>query len=75
MHLHHTHFYAFQMRQVVIVVDDIHKHHKKSSSGDIGTQSLTFEDGTVFNLQCKGALMDFSTTKPTQNEIEQLPIY
>ena len=73
----HTLLCTFQMRERGIIVDDVHLNHHKSNSGEKGTQSIEFKDGTIIDLFCKSALMTFDIEKPTWNEVHggKLPIY
>ena len=63
------------MREMGIMVDDVHTRHVKGPMGALGTQSLVFEDGTTVDLNCKSALMTFNTTIPTMKEVDNLPKY
>ena len=68
---------AFEMRQIGIVVDDVHKTHNKSIQGDKGTQSIMFQDGTTVDLRCESTLMTCGSPRPTMKEIlnEDFPMY
>ena len=71
----HTLLCSYQMRELGIIVDDIHARHEKGPMGTLGTQSLIFKDGTIVDLKCKSTLMAFNTTIPTMEEVENLPKY
>ena len=38
--VNHTLLCAFEMREIGIIVDDVHKTHTKSIKGDKGTQTI-----------------------------------
>ena len=63
------------MREIGIIVDDVHARHVKGPMGTLGTQSLIFKDGTIVELKCKSTLMAFNTPVPTMEEVENLPQY
>ena len=71
----HTLLCSYQMREMGIMVDDVHTCHVKGPMGALGTQSLVFKDGTTVDLNCKSALMTFNTTIPTMKEVDNLPKY
>ena len=71
----HTLLCTFQIRELGIIVDDVSKNHQIDLTGNKGTQSITFKDGTKINLRCRHTLMSFKTSLPTQLEIATLPIY
>ena len=71
----HTLLCSFQMREIGIIIDNISTRNVKNTSGENGTQSITFKDGTVVDLRCRSKLMSFDTALPTENEIANLPVY
>ena len=71
----HTLLCSYQMREMGIIVDDVHTKHAKDITGTLGSQSITFQDGTIVNLKCKSTLMAFNTSIPTMDEINSLPTY
>ena len=71
----HTLLCSYQMREMGIMVGDVHTCHVKGPMGALGTQSLVFKDGTTVDLNCKSALMTFNTTIPTMKEVDNLPKY
>ena len=73
----HTILCTFQMRDMGIIVDDVHNTHPRSSNGEKGTQYIEFKDGTKVDFICKSALMTFNIEKPTNNETFEgnIPIY
>ena len=73
----HTLLCTFQMRELGIVVDDVHVDHPRSNIGEKGSQCIEFEDGTIVDLVCKSASMTFNIEKPTEEEVYngKIPIY
>ena len=71
----HTLLCTFQIRELGIIVDDVSKNHQIDLTGNKGTQSITFKDGTKIDLRCRHTLMSFKTSLPTQFEIATLPTY
>ena len=69
----HTLLCSYQMREMGIIVDDVHVRHVKGPMRTMGTQSLIFKDGTIVDLKCKSTLMAFNTMIPTMEEVENLP--
>ena len=69
----HTLLCSYQMREMGIIVDDVHTKHVKDQIGTLGTQNLIFQDGTIVNLKCKSTLMALNTTIPTMNEVTNIP--
>ena len=65
------------MREIGIIVDDVHKACTKSIKGDKRTQTITFHDGTTIDLRCKSTLMTCQSLKPTMEEVlsNEFPIY
>lgn len=58
------------MREMGIIVDDVHAGYVKGPMEDLGTQSLMFKDSTIVDLKCKPTLMVFNTMIPTIEEVE-----
>lgn len=65
----HTLLFTFQMRDIGIIVDDVHNTYPRSSNGEKGTQCIEFKDGIKVDVICKSTLMTFNIEKPTYNEI------
>ena len=65
------------MREIGIIVDDVHKTHIKSIKGEKGTQTIKFHDGTTVDLRCKSTLMTYNSSRPTMGEVlmEKFQIY
>ena len=63
------------MREMGIIVDDVHAIHAKEPMGTMGTQSHIFKDGTTVDLKCKSTLMVFNTMIPPIEQVENLPKY
>ena len=63
------------MRELGIIVNDVHKRHVKGPMKTHGAQYLTFKDVTIVDLKCRLTLITFTTTVPTMEEIETLPNY
>ena len=47
----HTLLCSYQMREMGIIVDDVHTRHAKGASGELGTQRLIFKDRTTVDLK------------------------
>ena len=47
----HTLLCSYQMREMGIIVDDVHTRHVKGPMGTLGTQSLVFKDGTTVDIK------------------------
>jgi len=62
----HTLLANFQMRQLGIIVDDVHENHWKSP-GEKGTHSIMFPDHTI-GLTTRNALSTFKISKPTMDQ-------
>ena len=73
----HTLLCTFQMREMGIIVDDVHNTRPRSNNGEKGTQCIEFEDGTKIDLICKSALMTFNIETSMYNEVfdGNIPVY
>lgn len=63
------------MREMGIMVNNVHSRYVKGSRGTLGTQSLVFEDEKTVRLKCKSTLMAFNTMNPTMKDVDNLKKY
>lgn len=74
-----NHFFlcSFEMREIGLIVDDIHKTYIKSEKKDMGSQIIQLQDSTTIDLKFKSTLMTINSEFPTMEEVmsKKYPIY
>ena len=53
------------MREINIVINDVHKIHNKSLREDIGIQTIKFHGDTTVDLRCISSLMTYQSSRTT----------
>ena len=69
-HANHTLLSTHWMRDMGILVDDVHKTHPKDRDGNMGAQCIKFlgHDNAIIPVQAKQGLMVFELEKPTYKD-------
>ena len=53
------------MREIGIILNDVHKTHNKSLKEDIGIEKIKFHGDTTVNIRCKSSLITYQSSRTT----------